>query len=119
MRLSIRFNNKWIVVPCGGGENSVEWLIEETLQRINDKTHAPQNYEAVLVQSGGKLERTDCIKEVLKDSDFVHILGESNNYFVFLAVHSQETTKFLPEINCARNSHYGSGEVYSSAFKLF
>lgn len=84
MRLSIRFNNKWIVVPCGGGENSIEWLIEETLQRINDKTHAPQNYEAVLVQSGGKLERTDCIKEVLKDSDFVHILGESNNYFVFL-----------------------------------
>lgn len=87
MRLSIRFNDKWIVVPCGGGENSVEWLIEETLQRINDKTHAPQNYEAVLVQSGGKLERTDCIKEVLKDSDFVHILEKetAEQYDVTLA----------------------------------
>ena len=77
MRLSVRFNDKWIVVPCGEGENSVGWLIEEAIRRAEKENFIAQNYEAVLAQSGGKLERNDAIKDVLNDSDFVHILGES------------------------------------------
>ena len=77
MRLSVRFDDKWFVVPCGEGENSVEWLIEETIRRAEKENFIAENYEAVLVQSGGKLDRKDSIKDVLNDSDFVHILGES------------------------------------------
>ena len=78
MRLSVRFNGKWIVVPCGEGENSVEWLIEETLRRSEDSNLTAQNYQAVLAESGGILKAKDSIKDVFNDSDFVHILGGSS-----------------------------------------
>jgi len=76
MRLSVRFNGKWIVVPCGQGENSIQWLIEETIHRsdVCEKSHfTAENFKVVLAQSGGKLCLKDAIKEVLNDSDFVHI----------------------------------------------
>ncbi|XP_015777988.1 PREDICTED: histidine ammonia-lyase-like [Acropora digitifera] len=74
MRLSVRFNDKWLVIPCGEGDKSVEWLIEETMRRSETPNLlAAQNYKAVLVESGGTLRANDPIKEVLNDSDFVHI----------------------------------------------
>lgn len=90
MRLSVRFNGKWIVVPCGEGENSVEWLIEETLRRSEDSNLTAQNYQAVLAESGGILKAKDTIKDVFNDSDFVHILEEETQ-----VVHG------APEIICA------------------
>lgn len=74
MRLSVRFNDKWLVIPCGEGDKSVEWLIEETMRRSETPNLlAAQNYKVVLVESGGTLRADDPIKEVLNDSDFVHI----------------------------------------------
>lgn len=90
MRLSVRFNGKWIVVPCGEGENSVEWLIEETLRRSEDSNLTAQNYQAVLAESGGILKAKDTIKDVFNDSDFVHILEKETQ-----VVHG------APEIICA------------------
>ncbi|XP_078343287.1 histidine ammonia-lyase-like [Oculina patagonica] len=79
MRLSVRFEGKWFVVPCGEGENSIQWLIEETIRRSNGANGSEklpftaQNIEAVLAQGGGKLDANDAIKEVLNDNDFVHL----------------------------------------------
>lgn len=82
MRLSVRFNDQWFVIPCGEGNvNSVQWLVEETLRRWKGQTYlseksadfTAQNFEVFLAQSGGKLDLKDTIKEVLNDSDFVHI----------------------------------------------
>lgn len=74
MRLSVRFNDKWLVIPCGEGDKSVAWLIEETMRRSETPNlWTAQNYNAVLVESGGTLRANDPIKEVLNDSDFVHI----------------------------------------------
>ena len=81
MRLSVQFNGKWIVVPCGEGENSIQWLIEETIHRsdVCEKSHfTAENFKVVLAQSGGKLCLKDAIKEVLNDSDFVHISGKTS-----------------------------------------
>ena len=86
MRLSVRFNDQWFVIPCGEGNvNSVQWLVEETLRRWKGQTYLSeksadftvQNFEAFLAQSGGKLDLKDTIKEVLNDSDFVHISGKT------------------------------------------
>ena len=83
MRLSVRFNGKWFVIPCGEAKvNSVQWLVEETIRRSKEQAEksadfTAQNFEVVLAQSGGKLELKDTIKEVLNDNDFVHISGES------------------------------------------
>lgn len=77
MRLSVRFNDKWLVIPCGEGDKSVAWLIEETMRRSETPNlWTAQNYNAVLVESGGTLRANDPIKEVLNDSDFVHISSE-------------------------------------------
>ena len=79
MRVSVRFNRKWFVVPCGEGKTSIQWLIEETLRRASD-THdlekCAKDFEATLAQSGGSLHSNDSIYEVLNDSDFVHIFGK-------------------------------------------
>lgn len=82
MRLSVLFNGRWFVVPCGQGENSIQWLIEETIRRTNKTSETEkvpiisQNLEAVSAQTGGKLAQNDAIKDVLNDSDFVYISGE-------------------------------------------
>ena len=65
MRLSVRFNDKWLVIPCGEGDKSVEWLIEETMRRSETPNLlAAQNYKAVLIESGGTLRANDHIKAV-------------------------------------------------------
>lgn len=78
MRLSVRFNGKWFVVPCGEGENSIKWLIEETVRRSKaEKLHfTAKALEAVLAQGGGKLDPKDAINQVLNDSDFVRLSGK-------------------------------------------
>lgn len=76
MRVSVRFNRKWFVVPCGEGKTSIQWLIEETLRRAfdtHDSEKCAKDFEATLAQSGGNLYPNDFIYEVLNDSDFVHI----------------------------------------------
>ncbi|RMX52943.1 hypothetical protein pdam_00010932 [Pocillopora damicornis] len=76
MRVSVRFNGKWFVVPCGEGKTSIQWLIKETLRRAcdtNDSEKCAKDFEATLAQSGGSLHPNDSIYEVLNDSDFVHI----------------------------------------------
>ena len=79
MRLSVRFNNKWLVIPCGEGHNTVQWLIEETIRRSegaggSEKSPlSAQNLKAVLAQSGAMLDSNDAIKEVLDNNDFVHL----------------------------------------------
>ena len=90
MRLSVRFNGKWFVLPCGKGDNSIQWLIEETILRsqgINSETEKvqliAQNLDAVLAQSGGILGLNDAIKDTLNDSDFVHLTGESRVRYRF------------------------------------
>lgn len=83
MRLSVRLDNKWFVIACGNGGNSIQWLIEETVRRWKrangsgpQKLHfSAQNIEAVLAQGGGKLDANDAINEVLNDNDFVHLFG--------------------------------------------
>lgn len=72
MRLSVRFNNKWLVIPCEEGHNTVQWLIEETIRRSEGPLSA-QNLKAVLAQSGATLDPNDAIKEVLDNNDFVHL----------------------------------------------
>lgn len=84
MRLSVRFNGKWYVIPCGDGVNSIQWLIEETIRRSKEHAtvHVPaNNFEAVLAQSDGKLHLKDHIRDVLNDSDFVYISGEINHMY--------------------------------------
>ena len=79
MRVSVRFNGKWFVVPCGEGKTSIQWLIEETLRRAcdtHDSEKCAKDFEATLAQSGGSLHPNDSIYEVLNDSDFVHIFGK-------------------------------------------
>lgn len=82
MRLSVRFNGKWYVIPCGDGVNSIQWLIEETIRRSKENATVPaNNFEAVLAQSDGKLHLKDPIREVLNDSDFVYISGEIRHMY--------------------------------------
>lgn len=82
MRLSVRFNGKWYVIPCGDGVNSIHWLIEETIRRSKEHGTVPaNNFEAVLAQSDGKLHLKDPIREVLNDSDFVYISGEIRHMY--------------------------------------
>ena len=82
MRLFVRFNAEWFVVPCGEGGNTVQWLIEETIRRSEGASGSEkspstaQNFEAVLAQGGGRLDRNDAINEVLNDNDFVHLSGK-------------------------------------------
>ncbi|KAL9982894.1 hypothetical protein ACROYT_G005005 [Oculina patagonica] len=93
MRLSVRFNGNWWVVPCGEGEHSIQWLIDETIRRSSETETeklpiTSQNLEAVLAQSGGKRALNDAIKHVLNDSDFVHIFDKGTPV---------ETCRSLPE----------------------
>lgn len=87
MRLSVQFNEKWYVVPCGEGGNSVQWLIEETIRRSEGASGSEkspstaQNFEAVLAQGGGRLNPNDAINEVLNDNDFVHLSGKYSVVF--------------------------------------
>ena len=82
MRLSVRFNDKWFVVPCGEGDNTVQWLIEETIRRSEGAAGSEkspltaQNFEAVLAQGGAMLDPNDAINEVLNDNEFVHLSGK-------------------------------------------
>ena len=79
MRVSVRFNGKWFVVPCGEGKTSIQWLIEETLRRAcdtHDSEKCAKDFEATLAQSGGSLHPNDSIYEVLNDNDFVYIFGK-------------------------------------------
>ena len=82
MRLNVRFNDKWFVVPCGEGRNTVQWLIEETIRRsegAGGSEKSPltaQNFEAGLAKGGAMLDPNDAINEVLNDNDFVHITGK-------------------------------------------
>ena len=82
MRLYVRFNDKWFVVPCGEGHNTVQWLIEETIRRSEGAAgskKAPltaQNFEAGLAKGGAMLDPNDAISEVLDTNDFVHLSGE-------------------------------------------
>lgn len=76
MRVSVRFNGKWFVVPCGEGKTSIQWLIKETLRRAcdtHDSEKCAKDFEATLAQSGGSLHPNDSICEVLNDNDFVYI----------------------------------------------
>ena len=75
-------NNQWFVVPCGEGDNTVQWLIEETLCRFNESSAgdellgvSAEKIEAVLVRSTSKLTHRDSIKDSLHDSDFVSLTG--------------------------------------------
>lgn len=86
MRLSVRFNGRWYVIPCGDGVNSIQWLIEETIRRSKEHATVPaNNFEAVLAQSDGKLHLKDPIREVLNDSDFVHISAKETSAENYLA----------------------------------
>lgn len=76
MRVSVRFNGKWFLVPCGEGKTSIQWLIEETLRRstdANETEKSAKDFEAILAQGGGTLDPNDPINQVLYDNDFVHI----------------------------------------------
>jgi len=82
MRLYVRFNDKWFVVPCGEGHNTVLWLIEETIHRSEGAAGSKkspltaQNFQACLAKSGAMLDPNDAISEVLDNNDFVHLSGE-------------------------------------------
>lgn len=82
MRLSVRFNDKWFVVPCGEGHNTVQWLIEETMRRSEGAPGSEkspltsQNFEARLAKGGAMLDPNDAINEVLDDNDFVRLSGK-------------------------------------------
>ena len=82
MRLSVRFNNKWFVIPCGEGHNTVQWLVEETIRRsegTGGSEKSPltaQNLQALLAQSGAILDPKDVINEILDNNDFVHLSGK-------------------------------------------
>lgn len=104
MRLSVRFNNKWFVIPCGEGHNTVQWLIEETIRRsegTGGSEKSPltaQNLQAVLARSGAMLDPNDAINEVLDDNDFVHLSGKysvvqdsAHLYSAYLLDHSLES----------------------------
>lgn len=103
MRLSVRFNNKWFVIPCGEGHNTVQWLIEETIRRSerpggSEKSPlTPQNLQAVLARSSAMLDPNDAINEVLDDNDFVHLSGkysavqDSAHFSAHLLDHSLES----------------------------
>lgn len=79
MKLSVRFNDKWFVVSCGEGGNTIQWLIEETIRRSEGTAKSEksplmaQRYQAVLAQGGAILDPNDAINEVLNDNDFLHI----------------------------------------------
>lgn len=79
MKLSVRFNDKWFVVSCGEGGNTIHWLIEETIRRSEGTARSEksplmaQRYQAVLAQGGAILDPNDAINEVLNDNDFLHI----------------------------------------------
>lgn len=79
MKLSVRFNDKWFVVSCGEGGNTIQWLIEETIRRSEGTARSEksplmaQRYQAVLAQGGAILDPNDAINELLNDNDFLHI----------------------------------------------
>lgn len=79
MKLSVRFSDKWFVVSCGEGGNTIQWLIEETIRRSEGTARSEksplmaQRYQAVLAQGGAILDPNDAINEVLNDNDFLHI----------------------------------------------
>ena len=101
MRLSVRFADKWFVIPCGEGENSIQWLVEETIRRSNGANmseklpFSAQNFEAVLAQGGGKLDPNDAINEVLKDNDFVHLSGKCDVCTILYSISVQSCVRSI------------------------
>lgn len=77
MRITVKVNGQSLVVPCRNGANTVAWLLTEALERSQGgNTKNVEDLEVRLAQGNGLLSKTDSIKDVLKDNDFVIVDGK-------------------------------------------
>ena len=86
MRISVRLNEEWFVVPCGDGTLKIQWLIEETRRRFNEAKGSlvllsHTEFEARLAQGGDLLSKEDKIHEVLNNNEFVILCKSSSVVF--------------------------------------
>ena len=86
MKICVNYFGVCYVIPCGNGEETISWLIEETLKRkidISDNDSEEDGLNIIIPEKKqlflrhsknyGLLINSDKIKEVLDDGDLVHL----------------------------------------------
>lgn len=77
MKLSVHHKGNVYIIPCGQGEKTIRWLLEETIKRskiLHGETNiSTGKLEARLQQTHGLLMEDDLICEVLDDNALVYI----------------------------------------------
>ncbi|XP_032219844.2 histidine ammonia-lyase [Nematostella vectensis] len=82
MRVNVRIEGEWIVVPCEeDNNNSIQSLVDKCLLRRKSISKPfdsnSESFEVRLAESTGLLSPTDIVRDVLKDNDFIWL--EKNN----------------------------------------
>jgi len=81
MKIIVHFNNDRHVVPCGKGEKTIDWLINETLSRATTRDEISRGLnedendclQARIHKSHGILFKHDKIKDVLDDNQMIYL----------------------------------------------
>ena len=91
MRITVKAKDVCLVIPCGEGRKTVQWLVCEAVERSTKAhefgpslshglTKQPKDYYLCLPNDGGILWPEDIISEVLENDGFVELRGNSTAF---------------------------------------
>lgn len=84
MKINVKVEEEWFVIPCGSKKKEIRWLKEEAVKRFNKYSVSRSNTPLIfysnecelrLTEANGILDDDDTVQDVLNDKDFV-VLGK-------------------------------------------
>ncbi|KAB7499910.1 Histidine ammonia-lyase [Armadillidium nasatum] len=102
MKISVRVRGEWLQVPCKKGDETIQWLSEESVRRYfrlqsgsNQQRLKTESILSVRKTRGGAiLDPKDGVADVLDDNDFISVVLESDKPH---PVTDQPQIKYIPE----------------------